>query len=310
MSPSAKPAAGATPRSDVYTIIAVIPFVAVCIVAAFLAAEQSRAIALNEALGRARTAMSAVDSELRGHILTIEAIASSRALEKGDLRSMYDESRRVLASQPAWLNIGVQSATGAQLFNAVLPYGSAPTPQVDQDSLERALERGTPQIGNVAVGPAIDKAATRVRVPILADGKVRYVVSVPLKPELFEGLLREQHLAKTWEVTLLDGNKRLIAAVPPQAPGKPLDADPTQARRAPAKRAREGFEQAVRPDGSELYTSYVTSEMSGWIITIAVPKELVETAAWNGARPIVVGLMAALIVAVLMVWLSGRRIER
>ena len=306
MQKPAKPPASHGPRSDVYTIIAVLPFVVVCIIAAYLAAEQARAIALNEALGRARATMSAVDFELRGHILTLEAIATSRSVEKGDMRSLYEECRRVLASQPAWLNIGVQSGTGEQLFNAILPFGTPSPPQVDQDSLERALERGTPQIGNVALGPAIDKAATRVRVPIVVEGKVRFVISVPLKPQLFEGILRDQHLAPSWDIALLDGNRRLIAAVPP--PATPvLVEDLAEAKRALVKRAPEGFVQAARPDGSEVYTSYVTSEMSGWLINVSVPKSAIESAAWNGAVPIVIGLMAALVVAVFMVWLSGRR---
>lgn len=306
MESTTKPAARSAMRSDVYAILAVLPFVVVCIIAAFLAAEQARAIALNEALGRARTAMGAVDSELRGHILTIEAIATSRSVEKGDLRTLYEESRRVMASQPAWLNIGVQSGTGAQLFNAILPFGSPPSPQVDQDSLERALERRTPQIGNVAIGPAIDRAATRVRVPIVADGTVRYVISVPLKPQVFDSLLRAQNLPSTWDITLLDGNKRLIAAVP-APPGKATEEDPLEARRKAARRGREGFTEVVRADGSEVYTSYVGSALSGWTINVSLPKDSIETAAWNGALPIVTGLMAALVLAAIMVWLSGRR---
>jgi two-component system sensor histidine kinase UhpB len=307
MESSAKPAASVGPRSDVYTIIAVLPFVVVCIIAAFLAAEQSRAIALNDALGRARTAMSEIDSELRGNILTVQAIVSSRSVEKSDVRGIYDEFRRVLGSQPGWLNIGLLSSTGSQLFNAVLPFGAPGGVQVDQDSLERALERATPQIGNVALGPAIDRAATRVRVPVLADGKVRFVVSVPLKPQLFEALLRDQHLPESWHITLMDGNRRLIAAVPPKA----AEAEDTvEARRKAIKRALEGFTQVVREDGSEVYTSYVTSSFSGWTINIAVPKESVEAAAWKGAVPIVTGLLGALIIAALMVWLGSRRAMR
>ena len=293
---------------DFYTIIAVLPFVAICVIAAFLAAEQARAIALNEVLGRARTAMSAVDSELRGHILTLQALAVSRNLEKGDVRTVYDEWRRVQQSQPAWLNVGLQSGAGTQIFNAVLPFGSPPPAQVDQDSLERALELGTPQIGNVAVGPAIDKAATRVRVPVVTDGKVRYVISVPLRPQLFEGLLVDQHLPATWDIVLSDGNKRLIAAVPPQPPGKALEPAGAAARPKPAKRAPEGFAVVARPDGAEMYAGYVTSALSGWTLTISLPKETIDAAAWKGATPIVVGLMAALIVAIFMVWLSSRRI--
>jgi hypothetical protein len=200
---------------DILTIVAVLPFVAVCIVAAFLEAEQSRTSALNDALGRARMAMSAVDFELRGHVLTVQAMATSRSFEKGDVRAIYDEARRILASQPGGLNVGLQSGNGTQVFNAIEPFGTLPAPQADQESLEWALELGTPQIGNVAVGPAIDKAATRVRVPVHAQGKVRYGISVPRKPQLFEDILRSQDLPPGWHISLVDGKDRVVASVPP-----------------------------------------------------------------------------------------------
>lgn len=293
-------------RSDIYSIIAVLPFVAVCVFAGFVAAEQARTAALNEALGRARTAMGAVDAELRGHMRTIQAFATSPSLDKGDIRAVYDESKRVLVSQPAWLNVGLQSATGAQLFNAVLPFGSTQPPQVDQDSLERTLERGTPQIGNVAIGPAIDRAATRVRVPVLADGKVRYVVSVPLKPQLFEQLLREQHLPANFSVALLDGNQRSIAALPELPVGGALEDAPTNGARK-ARHAPEGFTEGTRADGTRVYSGYVASAFSGWTIFVSVPRASVEAAAWQAAKPIVIGLMAALTAAVFLVWLTSRR---
>lgn len=305
-----QPQAKGSSYLDIYTIVALLPFVAVCIVAAFWSAEQSRQIALNDALGRARTAMGAVDSELRGHILTLQAIATSRSFENGDVRAIYDECKRVLGSQPAWLNVGLQSDSGTQIFNAIEPFGRVPSSQVDQDSLERALELGTPQIGNVAVGPAIDKAATRVRVPVLSQGKIRYVVSVPLKPQIFEDILREQHLPPGWEVALLDGKKRLVAAIPAHPPGARVEAVPAEPRRKPVARPPEGVSQAARADGSETYTAFVSSSLSGWVIEISVPKDTIEAAAWKGARSIVLGVMAALAIAAFMVWLSGWRNER
>jgi len=294
---------------DIFSIVAVLPFVAVCIVAAFIQAEQSRAIALNEALGRARTAMSAVDFELRGHILTLQAMATSRSFERGDMRSIYDDCKRALGSQPAWLNVGLQSGNGTQLFNAVEPFGTLPSPQVDQDSLERALELGTPQIGNVAIGPAIDKAATRVRVPVLSQGKVRYVLSVPLKPQLFEDILREQRLPPGWGAALLDGKKRVVASVPSQSPATGLEPAPAEARRKPSPRPPEGIAPGARPDGTDIVTAYVTSSLSGWVVDITVPKDSIKAAAWRGARPIVLGVMGALAIAAFMLWLSLGRSE-
>jgi hypothetical protein len=298
------------PQVDILTIVAVLPFVAVCIVAAFLEAEQARTSALNDALARARTTMSAVDFELRGHVLTVQAMATSRSFEKGDLRAIYDESKRILGSQPAWLNVGLQSGNGTQLFNAIEPFGTLPAPQADQESLERALELGTPQIGNVAVGPAIDKAATRVRVPVHAQGKVRYVISVPLKPQLFEDILRSQQLPPDWEISLLDGKGRLVASVPPRPAGEVLGKPAPAARRKVVPLAPEGMSQLPRADGVEVYASYVKSNFSGWQVSVLVPKESIEAVAWNGARPIVLGVMAALSIAAFMLWLSIWRSDR
>ena len=295
---------------DILTIIAVLPFVAVCIVAAFLEAEQSRTMALNDALGRARTAISAVDTELRGHVLTLQAMATSRSFENGDLRTLYEESKRVLASQPAWLNVGLQSGNGMQLFNAIEPFGRLPVPQADQESLERALELGTPQIGNVALGPAIDKAATRVRVPVHAAGRVRYVISVPLKPQLFEDILRSQQLPPDWHISLVDAKSRLVASVPPQPAGVTLNDAAPRERRKLAAPTPEGMAQSVRADGVEIYASHVRSSFSGWQVNVLVPKESIESAAWAGARPIVLGVMAALTIAAFLVWLSGWRSDR
>lgn len=295
---------------DILTIVAVLPFVAVCIVAAFLEAEQARTSALNDALGRARTAISAVDFELRGHVLTVQAMATSRSFEKGDLRAIHDEAKRILASQPAWLNVGLQSGNGTQVFNAIEPFGTPPVPQADQESLERALELGTPQIGNVAIGPAIDKAATRVRVPVHAQGQVRYVISVPLKPQLFEDILRGQHLPADWQISLVDGKSRVVASVPPQPAGAALGAPPPVARRKVMPLAAEGMANSVRGDGVEVYSPYARSSFSGWQVNVLVPKESIESAAWKGARPIVLGVMAALTIAALMLWLSSWRSER
>ena len=49
---------------------------------------------------------------------------------------------------------------------------------------------------------------------------------------------------------------------------------------------------------------------AGWQVNVLVPKESIESAAWKGARPIVLGVMAALTIAGFMLWLSSWRSER
>jgi len=282
------------------------PFAALAVALAVQLVEDERAIVVTEALGRARAIMTAVDAELEGHIRTTQALASSRALEKGDLRAFYEESVRVLKSQSRWLNIGLQSATGAQLLNAVQPYGSPSSSQVDQDSLERALESGKPQIGNVAIGPATDKAATRVRVPVVFDNKVRYVVSVPLKPQVFEAILREQRLPADWAIKLVDGNKRFVARIPSQPAGMPV----TDEVRYPTRWVPEGPVRERTLEGVESYTAYASSALSGWQLGISVPKDVVEAGDQATATRIGLLLAAALAAALALVWLLSRRLDR
>jgi hypothetical protein len=275
-------------------VMAVLPFAVVGIVAASLAAEDARVDLRSQALAYARAVTNAVDGELQAHIRTVEVLAASRSLERGDVRAFYEESRRVLPSQPRWLNIGLQSTSGKQIFNAVEPFGSPVGTQVDEASLQRALESGKPQIGNIAVGQAIERPATRVRVPVAPHGKVLYVISVPLNPQFFEELLRRQPLPQQWSISLVDGNRRLVASVPPRPPGIDGEQASAEARRKPARQAPEGFAPVLRPDGTEIYAGYVTSPRSGWTVTVSLSKEIMETAAWEAARPIVIGLLSAL----------------
>jgi hypothetical protein len=60
----------------------------------------------------------------------------------------------------------------------------------------------------------------------------------------------------------------------------------------------------------EVQASYVRSSFSGWQVNVRVPKDSIESAAWNGARPIVLGVMAALSIAAFMLWLSSWRSDR
>src|SRR4051812_18512382 len=54
---------------------------------------------------RVRSTMNAIDAQAQGQIMTLQALASSRALELDDLDSFQTETARVLRSQDAWINV-------------------------------------------------------------------------------------------------------------------------------------------------------------------------------------------------------------
>ena len=80
-------------------ISAVLPFVVFAATVATLLVEHERQTFLHSAMERTRALMTAVDSELRGSISTLGAIATSRPLRAGDLAAFHAEIVAVLASQ-------------------------------------------------------------------------------------------------------------------------------------------------------------------------------------------------------------------
>ncbi len=282
------------------------PFVVLAGLAAFLLVQQGRTAMEAEAIGRVRATVSAADAELKGHIATVEALAASRSLENGDLRAFHDEMVRVLRTEPRWLNIGLASAAGERLADAVVPLGNQLEPLVDRASFDRAVRTGKPQVGSVALGAAVKVQSVRVRVPVILDGKVRYVISVPLRLELFEELLREQRVPENWVIALVDADRRFIARIPSQPPGAPISPSFSEA----LDRSAEGFFRGQTVEGFQTYTPYATSAFIGWVVGIAIPQSIVEAGARNAATVLGAGLALALAAALGLSWWIGRRIER
>ena len=60
--------------------VAVAPLLVLAVVAGVLLVRHERQTMQEEAIGRTRSAMSAVEADMRGHFATLQALAASRAL--------------------------------------------------------------------------------------------------------------------------------------------------------------------------------------------------------------------------------------
>ena len=132
----------------VLTLGAIAPLVAVLVAGGSIMWQSERESLEREAIGRTRAAMSAVDTELRGSIAAMKALAASKNLDVGDIRAFHEEAQRVLATQPQWQNIGLATVEREQLLDAILPFGKhAPFP--NDDAFEQVLRSGAPQISSL-----------------------------------------------------------------------------------------------------------------------------------------------------------------
>ena len=282
---------------------AIAPLVAVLIVGGVVMWKAEREALERETIGRTRSVMSAIDTELRSSITALRALAASKNLEAGDIRAFHDEAQRVLATQPQWRNIGLATVQRQQVMDAILPHGTA-APFGGDEAFDQVINTRAPAISSLFPGTAVPGLSVRVRVPVIVRGEMRYVLSVPIEPESFAALLREQRLPEGWAIGLADRNKRFIARLPAVPTGTSVSRDFASA----IDRAPEGWFPGITLEGTDTFTPYVTSQLSGWVLGIAMPAQVIQAGASRATVVVSLGALVALAIALALAWLIAQRI--
>ena len=299
---AAKQGRSLTLRSKLYVLllVATVPLVALAIAFGAFLVQQRRETARQEATGRMLAMVTAVDTAVAGSEAALRALAGSARLAGGDLKGFHEESRRFLTTQPQLTNISLASVEGENLAEAVWPFGTRARVYTDLATFYTAAKEGITTYGNVAIGPAIGVAAVRVRVPVVNNGAVRYVISAPHRLEWFESMLREQQPPTDWMVALLDSNKQFIARVPPSTPS-------SSSVHAALQGVSAGSFNAGTLDGQAIYATSVISARTGWTLAVAIPQRVIDGPAW---RVLVVllacGTVALVITVIVALKLAGR----
>jgi signal transduction histidine kinase len=291
------------PQLSMLVAAAVAPVLVLAVAVGVLLVRHERSTMQSEAIGRTRSAMSAVDADIRGHFASLQALSVSRQLELGNIPAFYDEAQRVLRGQPDWLAVRLALATETPLFDTAVRLGGELGAVRDLDSFRQAVATRHPVISDVDTsGP---RPVVRIRVPVVASGTVRYVITVRIAPESFDDVLRQQRVPASWVIALVDRKRHLIARIPPLPAGQVV----SESFRGAIDHAPNGWFSGQTFEGTPTYTPYVTSEQTGWVMGIAIPASQVDAAARRTLIGMGGGVAAALAVALLLGWHMARRIS-
>ena len=257
-------------RSHIYALIFVtlIPlglFGSALIVYLARAARQNSQQGLDDST---RALSLAVDRDLLNSIYTLKAVAASEFLDTGQLRQFYFFSKRIQANQPSWRNIILHDRSGRSLINLHRPFGYPLRNVLEPESFREVLHSQRPAVRKFVVGPTA-QPSTAVRVPVIRDGEVKYVLSAILDLKHFAEILKAQELPASWVITVLDQERRILARThdfEKFVGNTAADLDLA----LPA-----GLQGWIRQDnqngGVATYTSFRKSPLSDWSVAITVP---------------------------------------
>jgi len=228
-------------------------------------------------LEAARVGASVVDAELQGTIRALQGLAESDRLVDSQLAEFRLQAERVMTTQPIWAAVSLAGLDRRQIVNTRQPVGDRLPEVTDLDSFDRAVQTRAPAIGTLHVGKMTQERGFLVRVPVLRDGSVRYVLSAWITSKGFSSVLgRQAPFPDEWVRGVVDTNGVVVARS--RDSERYVGQKGTAAFLARYGKTPDGVYRDIALDGTPVYGAYSQAPASRWIAGVGVPVSIVDAA--------------------------------
>jgi PAS domain S-box-containing protein len=244
-----------------------------------------------ELVDGARTLSADVDREIVGEIETLQALAASPSLRRGDFAAFQQQAEAPLTLRQSG-NIALFDPNGVQIINTSVPYGTPMPRAAVLDQVERALATGKTQVTGLFEGPVARTVLFSIIVPVKIDEEFRYALVRSPSQQAVARVVAATPLPPGRSAAVFDGGHRIIAqsgvAPPPPYPpplaeeGRPSTSSPQAgegSRSTPPPLAGEGREgggaqspsqrgsgvlEFTDSEGRPSLLAYARSDLTGW----------------------------------------------
>jgi PAS domain S-box-containing protein len=246
-------------------VLLAVPLFALAIVptSIYFASERDR---LQVAATVAREDMlSLIDRELTAKATLLRALASSRALEAGDLDRFDSRARELIGSEH--FDIILRDRTGRQLVNTAVAKGTPLPERPDPAIGGEALRPNQLFISNLFLAQMSDRPLTAVVVPVVHDGQAPYTLMAILPAAYFSELLAQRGPPAPYYAVVAGRDGIIIASS--------RRSEDFIGRTLPGLHEitlSEGTWSGLNPLGVPVFRIHRRSALSGWIVSVAVPQ--------------------------------------
>ncbi|GJD78925.1 MULTISPECIES: ATP-binding protein [Methylobacteriaceae] len=273
---------------------------------ATLMAQQQRDLARNAAVASATRVAERVASDIAAQVAVLEAEAASATLDRPDLAAFYAEAERLRQAHPLWATVELAGPDGAQVVNLLRSLDEELGPTADRRSFDEVVRTRRPVIGGIGpAGPVSGKRLVALRVPVIRDGQLRYVLSVRLATNAVSSILRDAGAPEGWVGTIVDADGNTIART--RAEVEELGHPANPALQAAIRRAPQGFYTGPTLEGSNVEVVYRTlKDTGGWSVHFGMPVATLNAPVSRSYAVLAGGSILSIGLALALVGLVGR----
>jgi two-component sensor histidine kinase len=218
-----------------------------------------------------------IDRELDRATVTLETLATSAALARGDFAAFHEQARQALRRDKAAILLVDRSFQ--QLLNTRASYGTLLPRTIDPETAQRVLDTKERQVSDLFIGSVSRQPVINVEVPIFVGEEIRYVLIMALDATRFEQLLQSQRLDPEWITGITDNKGIILARSERHAEfvGKPLPKELLE-----QSRTAKGVFRATSVAGQEILRATLRSHISGWLVSATVQVAHLEASRRRG----------------------------
>jgi signal transduction histidine kinase/CheY-like chemotaxis protein len=257
----------------------------------------------------ARSLAGVVELEVSSTTRTLQALAASEHLARGEFKSFYAEVKRAAQTQPTWLTTILLTPDGRQLVNTKHPFGK-PLPLVNEPiSLWRVVETQQSTVGDLASSSLTRNLAFPVRVPVIRDGMLRYVLTAVITPKALASIVQRQtSIDGEWTRTIVDGQGVVVART--RSPDRFVGKRGTPSFLKRIGEASEGVYRDTTLEGVQVYVAFSRTRGSRWTAAVTVPVEVIEEPARRAMWLVIGSGLALLLISSAGALILSRHIAR
>ncbi|HKQ25747.1 MAG TPA: ATP-binding protein [Burkholderiales bacterium] len=289
-------------------LVGILPLAATSGIGLYALVKQQRAQAQQSGLEVARALATAVDAALSESVSVLEALATSVLLDAGKPDRFYSRATRVMSVQPDWLLIHLADPSGSVLLNTSYSIAQSAPPIPEKESFDKVVTTLRPIVGYVSRGPD-GSWGVPVRVPVVRNGKLRFVLTGVVKPDAILEVVNRQQVPQDWVVSVFDTKGMRVARS--RAHEKYIGTPPASGlQELMASGDREGAGVTHALEGDSIYAAYSRASDTGWTVAIGIPTQYIEAGGYRSLVAYGGGILLSLGFAVFAAVILTRSINR
>jgi signal transduction histidine kinase/ActR/RegA family two-component response regulator len=290
-------------RLSMLAAVSLIPMVVFSGIAANKLIDALRETALRGMRETANATALIIDREINGAMSAVNVLSTSMYIEQGAWKSFYDQAK-VAAVEGSWIIL--YGEDGYQIVNTRIAFGDPLLRHPQPDEISQILAGGKPTVSGMLWSSALQRNFVLVNMPIKLKNGKQYVLSQAFFADYFNVAFADRRIPSTWVIGIFDQKAVTLARSHRAAEfvGKPPKPETVSA----ILNGRDTTLRHVIRGDVEVYDVITHSESTGWAVAVAVPVNEIDAEVQRATYIAGGGLLIALMLAVGVALLIGRRI--